>query len=167
MTGTGFSLPKILSLVPVVAGVGFTTYGDYYFTRWGLFLTLLGTFLAALKTVVTNMLQSGTSITSRSKPSITSTAPRKGIKLHPLDLLMRMSPLAFIQCVIYGWASGELENVRRFGAVEMDRGKVFGLVVNGMIAFGLNVVSFTANKKAGPLTMNVAGESSCFVSAYD
>lgn len=35
------------------------TYGDYYFTAWGLFLTLLGTFLAALKTVVTNLIQTG------------------------------------------------------------------------------------------------------------
>ena len=35
------------------------TYGDYYFTAWGLILTLLGTFLAALKTVVTNLIQTG------------------------------------------------------------------------------------------------------------
>lgn len=34
-----------------------------------------------------------------------------------------------------------------------------GLFVNGCIAFGLNVVSFTANKKAGPLSMTVAGVS--------
>lgn len=71
---------------------------------------------------------------------------------------MRMSPLAFIQCVVYGWASGELERVRKFGALEMDKWKMNALVVNGMIAFGLNVVSFTANKKSGPLTMNVAGK---------
>jgi hypothetical protein len=32
-----------------------------------------------------------------------------------------------------------------------------GLFANGCIAFGLNVVSFTANKKAGPLSMTVAG----------
>jgi len=30
------------------------------------------------------------------------------------------------------------------------------LIINGCIAFGLNYVSFTANKKAGPLTMTVA-----------
>ncbi len=68
---------------------------------------------------------------------------------HPLDLLMRMSPLAFIQCVIYGWWSGELERVRTYGALEMTKGKAFALLINGMIAFGLNIVSFTANKKAG------------------
>jgi drug/metabolite transporter (DMT)-like permease len=42
------------SLVPVVAGVVFATYGDYSFTAWGFILTLLGTLLAALKTIVTN-----------------------------------------------------------------------------------------------------------------
>jgi hypothetical protein len=30
--------------------------------------------------------------------------------------------------------------------------------VNGAMAFGLNVVSFTANKKVGALSMTVAGE---------
>lgn len=38
---------------------GGRTYGDYYFTAWGLILTLLGTFLAALKTVITNVIQTG------------------------------------------------------------------------------------------------------------
>ena len=119
-----------------------STYGDYYFTMWGLFLTLLGTVLAALKTVTTNVLQSG---------------PGTRLKLHPLDLLLRMSPLAFIQCVVYSWFTGELELVRKFGATDMTKAKAVALAANGLIAFGLNVVSFTANKKAGPLTMTVAG----------
>ena len=144
MIGSNITVKKLLTLVPVIAGVGFTTYGDYYFTFWGLVLTLFGTFLAALKTVVTNMLQSGSG---------------GRLKLHPLDLLMRMSPLAFIQCVLYGWASGELDRVRKFGATEMDREKAVALAINGCIAFGLNYVSFTANKKAGPLTMTVAGKN--------
>jgi hypothetical protein len=67
---------------------------------------------------------------------------------------MRMSPLAFIQCVAYGWWTGELEKVRRFGAREMDGRKAMALVINGVIAFGLNVVSFTANKKTSALTMS-------------
>lgn len=32
-----------------------------------------------------------------------------------------------------------------------------GLIMNGCIAFALNIVSFTANKKAGALSMTVAG----------
>ncbi|KAL0241858.1 hypothetical protein I308_106030 [Cryptococcus tetragattii IND107] len=136
-----FSVMKLISLLPVVAGVGFATYGDYYFTTWGLILTLLGTFLAALKTVVTNLIQTGGG---------------GRLKLHPLDLLMRMSPLAFIQCVIYGWYTGELERVRAYGATQMTSTKAVALLVNGVIACGLNIVSFTANKKAGALTMTVS-----------
>jgi hypothetical protein len=118
---------------------GIRTYGDYYFTLAGLLLTLFGTFLAALKTITTNVLQTGSG---------------GRLKLHPLDLLMRMSPLAFVQCILYSWSSGELGRVARFGAHEMDRIQALSLVVNGAIAFGLNVVSFTANKKTSALTMS-------------
>lgn len=126
--------------MPVIAGVVFATYGDYYFTTWGLVLTLTGTLLAALKTIVTNRIQVGR------------------LKLHPLDLLIRMSPLAFVQCVFFSWYSGELDRVRLYSETEMTQSKVMALVINGAIAFGLNVVSFTANKKTSPLTMTVAGE---------
>ncbi|WVO16811.1 hypothetical protein L204_104497 [Cryptococcus depauperatus] len=139
--GSSFSFIKLISLLPVVAGVGFATYGDYYFTAWGLVLTLLGTFLAALKTVVTNLIQTGGG---------------GRLKLHPLDLLMRMSPLAFIQCTIFSILTGELSRVQAFGATQMTSGKAVALLVNGIIACGLNIVSFTANKKAGALTMTVS-----------
>jgi hypothetical protein len=69
-----------------------------------------------------------------------------------------MAPLAFIQCVIYAYTSGELGRVRHYGAHEMTPFKAIALFANGTIAFGLNVVSFTANKKAGALSMTVAGE---------
>ena len=104
---------------------------------------MLGTFLAALKTVVTNLIQTGGG---------------NRLKLHPLDLLMRMSPLAFIQCVVYGYFTGELDRVRAYGATQMTRGKAIALLVNGVIACGLNIVSFTANKKAGALTMTVSAK---------
>jgi hypothetical protein len=104
---------------------------------------LLGTFLAAFKTVVTNLIQTGGG---------------NRLKLHPLDLLMRMSPLAFIQCVVYGYLTGELDRVRAYGATQMTRGKAIALLVNGVSACGLNIVSFTANKKAGALTMTVSAK---------
>lgn len=144
------------------------TYGDYYFTTWGLILTLLGTFLAALKTIFTNVLQSPktnfTSTVSESNTSMTrvihsskSTATPR-LQLHPLDLLTRMSPLAFIQCVIFAYLSGELNRVRHYSAHEMSPFKAWALLANGLLAFGLNIVSFTANKKVGALSMTVAGE---------
>ncbi|CAG8549119.1 3068_t:CDS:2 [Paraglomus occultum] len=113
--------------------------GDYYFTKMGFFLTVLGTLLAALKTVVTNRVLVGR------------------LKLHPFDLLLRMSPLAFVQTVIYAYVTGELNRVRTFSKNSMTTSLVIALVANGIIAFFLNYVSFTANKKTSPLTMTVAG----------
>merc|ERR1711981_1294346 len=40
-----------LSLLPLIAGVGLTTYGDYTFTFLGFACTLAGAILAAVKTV--------------------------------------------------------------------------------------------------------------------
>jgi len=144
---------KLTSLIPVMVGVGLATYGDYYATTWGLFLTLLGTFLAALKTIFTNVLQSNAAQLPRKSSSILMLP---ALSLHPLDLLLRMCPLAFIQCVFYAHMSGELDQVRQWSWHEMTWLNFVGLFVNGCIAFGLNVVSFTANKKAGPLSMTVA-----------
>lgn len=69
---------------------------------------------------------------------------------------MRMSPLAFTQCILASWYTGELSRVRAYGATEMTWSKLAGLGVNGALAFFLNVVSFTANKKTSALSMTVA-----------
>ncbi|KAG2226556.1 hypothetical protein INT45_005042 [Circinella minor] len=134
-----YSTMTYISLLPVVAGVAFATFGDYDYTAWGFFLTVLGTVLAAIKTVVTNRVQVGR------------------LKLHPLDLLLRMSPLACAQTLVYSYASGEMEQVYRFYLTDFTWTLAFALLVNGIIAFFLNVVSFTANKKTSALTMTVAG----------
>lgn len=123
----------------VIAGVGFATAGDYYFTALGFTLTLLGAFLAALKTVVTNQIQTGR------------------LRLSPLELLHRMSPLAFVQTIIYAYLTGELVKLKAYVADgSLTRRDAVILLINGLIAFALNVISFTANKKTGALTMTVA-----------
>ena len=109
------------------------------------------------------------------------------LDIHPLDLLARMSPLAFIQCMIYSHLSGELDQLWKYGVSPSPQiiksplwyepshqclhpidSEVIGgisvshllvLLLNGCIAFGLNVVSFSANGKVGPLSMTVAGMS--------
>lgn len=78
------------------------------------------------------------------------------LKLHPLDLLLRMSPLAFMQCIAASWYTGELSRVRQYGATQMTSSRFAALAVNGALAFFLNVVSFTANKKTSALSMTVA-----------
>ena len=106
----------------------------------GFFLTVLGTVLAAIKTVVTNRVQVGR------------------LKLHPLDLLLRMSPLAFLQTMLYSYATGEMVHVQEYCRTNLTVNVFFALLLNGIIAFFLNVVSFTANKKTSALTMTVAGK---------
>ena len=120
------------------------TAGDYYFTLPGLLLTVLGTLLAATKTILTNHLQNNL-----------LTHP-----LHPLDLLLRMSPIACLQSLLYAHLSGELPILYTHIATSSSRGSgrtVLKVVGNGVLAFVLNIVSFTANKAVGALTMTVAG----------
>ena len=99
---------------------------------------MIFSYLSALKTIVTNVVQVGR------------------LKLHPLDLLLRMSPLAFLQCIAYAYLTGELEKVIDYGFTKMTTTSFFALLMNGVIAFFLNIVSFTANKKTSALTMTVA-----------
>ncbi|KAF9363934.1 UAA transporter [Mortierella sp. NVP85] len=136
--GKRYSFMTYVSLMPLLLGVYMATVGDYSYTAMGFFLTVLGTVLAATKTVVTNRIQVGR------------------LQLHPLDLLLRMSPLAFVQTVIFSWMKGELDEMVMFCKMSMSYKLVLALFVNGVIAFFLNYVSFTANKKTSALTMTVA-----------
>lgn len=163
LLGKSSSRWRVVALIPVIVGVGLATYGDYYFTRWGLILTLLGTVLAALKTIFTNVLQSP-------PPSLTNTSPKSfltniypfsvltkaRLSLKSLALLSLLSPLAFVQCMILAYLTGELDRVRVYSQQEMTGTKLMALALNGCIAFGLNVVSFSANKKVGALGITVA-----------
>ncbi|KAJ7594395.1 TPT-domain-containing protein [Mycena floridula] len=164
MFGADSSRAKLISLTPVVVGVGFATYGDYYFTPWGFFLTFLGTVLAALKTILTNVMQSPLPLSTSKTSSHSSIGSRIQSflrlipfpRLHPLGLLCFLSPLAFVECMILAYWSGETEHVRRYAAREMTLFTVVALFLNGLLAFGLNIVSFSANKRVGALTMTVA-----------
>jgi hypothetical protein len=168
--------------MPLILGVVLATYGDYHFTPWGLCLTLFGAFLAALKGIFTNVLQTrpiATSILMSVSVSRARGAPtnaKSAQNLHPLDLLLRMSPLAFLQCLLYAWFSGELAQVWEYNywtGTTCSTGKCIGqaeltaLAMNGFLAFGLNYVSFTSNKKVGALTMTVAGASFSYFSFLD
>lgn len=189
LLGTRVTLMTFLSLVPVIVGVCLTTLGDISFTRWGLILTLLGTFLAALKGVYTSLLQADPQRPrSHSLESQTPGLIEKGYSedamvsapvtakksLDSLDLLYRMSPLALVQCVFYAIVTGELSDIRRniclwdcpsqrfFASVGTPRDiigprEIAILALNAVLAFALNYVSFTVNRKAGALGMTVAG----------
>ncbi|KAI8990737.1 triose-phosphate transporter family-domain-containing protein [Trametes punicea] len=163
--GTSVSRARMIALGPVIFGVILATYGEYHFTTLGLLLTLLGTVLAALKTIYTNVLQSSSARLTcrRVSPSLASALLLPPpLNLHPLDLLTRLSPLAFIQCIVYAYLSGEFAQMRRAPYPMPEAVSSAGhlplllLLGNGLIAFGLNVVSFIANGKVGALNMTVA-----------
>jgi len=135
-----YSRPTYLSMIPLILGVALATFGDYYFTLMGFALTLLGVFLAAIKTVATNRLMTGS------------------LALSAMEVLFRMSPLAAIQCLFYAAASGELGSLRiAISEGIFDSSFVFALICNGAMAFALNIVSFQTNKVAGALTVSVCG----------
>jgi hypothetical protein len=145
-----YSTETYLSLVPVLLGVAMTTYGEYYFTAAGFLLTLAGVVLAAAKTVATNRVMTG------------------ALTLPSLETPMRMSPLAFLQAVLIAWLTGELSDAMAgrvtpspddapTGATAPALAVVLALLGNGVLAFLLNVCSFSANKVAGALTMTVCG----------
>lgn len=138
--GRKYSYATYLSIIPLVIGVGLATAGDYYCTISGLALTVVGVVLAALKTVATNRIVTGS------------------LPLRTMDILLRMSPLATVQCLMWAMQSGEVAGAYS-AFLHGDLSWRFGLILfcNGIVAFLLNVVSLQANKVAGALTMTVAG----------
>jgi hypothetical protein len=80
-----------------------STYGDYYFTAWGLILTLLGTFLAALKTVITNVIQTGgggrLKLVSPHENSTSYTDPYASAPSRPLDA--NVTPRVYPMCRLW------------------------------------------------------------------
>lgn len=133
-----YSTATYLSLIPIILGVGLATYGDYYFTPLGFFLTFLGVVLAALKTIASNRLMTGR------------------LALPALEILLRMSPLAAAQSLLYSITVGEARDFAAFvndGHFTFDQG--LALAGNGILAFLLSVASLHTNKLAGALTMTV------------
>lgn len=135
-----YSQQTYLSIVPLVIGVAIATIGDLQVTPLGFAVTALGVFLASAKTVTTNRLMTGS------------------LKLGASELLLRMSPLAAVQCAFYGFLSGEFGKVQLAASESKLTSTLVGmLLVNASMAFFLNNVSFQANKLAGALTMSVCG----------
>lgn len=134
-----------LSLVPVVLGVCLATvdeFADVSFTWTGLALTLLGVVLSSAKGIVTNIMMVGP------------------MKLPPLELIWRMSAPSAAQCILYGWALGELDGIGIWASSGPGGAGLWShlrIMENATWAMLLNIVSFTANKKTSALAMTVAG----------
>ncbi|KAH9992342.1 triose-phosphate transporter family-domain-containing protein [Russula vinacea] len=174
---THFNRYQISSIVVVVFGVGLSTYGDYYFTAWGFTLTLVGTVLAALKTIMTHKIQQTVPLVTQPKEAqpksyciyipirpvakfsaLLSRFHRHRLQLHPLDLLTHLSRLALVQCVAYAYLFGEISLVlgRSPHSYSGVLWKIILISGNGIVACALNIVSFEANRRSGALSMGVA-----------
>ncbi|CAL3966825.1 unnamed protein product [Diplocarpon coronariae] len=138
--GRSYSLPTYLCCIPIIIGVSMVAYGEFDFTAWGFTLTTFGVILAALKTVISNRLMTGT------------------LSLPPLELLLRISPLAAFQSLVYAMLTGEGSGFKQFVVDgSLTPGWTAALISNSCIAFVLNISSFSTNKVAGALTMTICG----------
>jgi drug/metabolite transporter (DMT)-like permease len=87
--GKSYSSNRKWAVLPIVCGVALTFYGEMEFTAIGSFYTILCVILAAAKAVMSGELLTG------------------DLKLHPIDLVYKMCPLALIQTAFMCIASGE------------------------------------------------------------
>jgi len=136
--GRKYSTLTQISLIPIIFGVSLATYGDYDYTIAGLILTLLGVFLAAVKTIATNRIMTGP------------------LALPALEVLFRMAPLASLQSFAMAYLSNETTALA-IGMQGAGLPKHLVLIVcgNGLAALLLNLGSFQTNKLVGALTLTV------------
>ena len=139
--GRTYSRETYISIIPLVLGAGLATFGDYEASFIGVLLTILGVLLACIKTIATNRLMTGP------------------LSLSAMELLLRLSPLAAIQCMAYAYMTGELQSLRRFNQLGNGFSWSFTIAIlaNACMAFALNIVSFQTNKIIGALAVTVCG----------
>lgn len=138
--GKTYDTATYLSLIPLILGVGLATAGDYQASLLGVLLTALGVLLACIKTIATNRLMTGS------------------LKLPPTEVLLRMSPLAALQCMVYATLTGEVTRFRNsYAAGDLPISLGIAFLLNATMAFALNVVSFQTNKMIGAVAVTVCG----------
>lgn len=135
--------PQIyLSLIPVALGLGLVIYGSDYITSAAFSIILLGAALAVIRTVATNRMQTS------------------GLWFSAPELLFRVLPIACGQCLMLAYLTGELHGFKPPTMSEIlsicTSWGVLPRVLNGFLAFGLDLASLIACKQAGALTLAVA-----------
>lgn len=133
-----FSFNRKLAVVPIVIGVALAFYGDMSYTPIGAFYTMFCVVLAALKALVGGELLSG------------------DLKLHEMDLLAKMCPLAMIEIGFLAIISGEVSEIISKWDTIMTSSAPLVLLFSGVLSYFLNVSSFIANKITSPLTLCIA-----------
>lgn len=79
------------------------------------------------------------------------------LKLHPLEALLRLCPLAALQSIFGAYLAGEI-SILAHSSGNVDPARHFVallLISNATLALLQNLVSFHTNKVAGPITITV------------
>ena len=137
--GKSISLKRIIAVVPVVVGVAMTWVGHMTYTTY---TSLLNGLLAALTVVASGEMLTGS------------------LKLHPVDLLGHMAPLATITCLTMSFLTLEIDSIvtRRF--LYSDFYLIGVVVMSGFLSFIRNISTLMANKLTSPLSPYVLLERS-------
>mmetsp|Transcript_10402 Transcript_10402/g.15819 ORF Transcript_10402/g.15819 Transcript_10402/m.15819 type:complete len:329 (-) Transcript_10402:131-1117(-) len=136
--GKTYSSQRKWAVIPIVIGVALTFYGDMHYSAVGAFYTFLCVVLAALKAVMSGEILTG------------------DLKLHPMDLLSKMCPLALMQITVMCMLSGELEEIVARWPELVASSAPLVVLLSGILAFSLNWSSFMANKVTSALTLCIA-----------
>jgi hypothetical protein len=75
------------------------------------------------------------------------------LKLHPVDLLGHMAPLAMIQCLVLSILTGEVSSIASRPEIYASMYPVGVVLISGILSFSLNICSLMANKLTSPLTL--------------
>jgi len=133
-----YSLDRKYAVIPIVFGVALAFYGDMSFSTIGVIYTGACVVLAALKAVVGGELLTG------------------DLKLHEMDLLSKMCPIALILIGTVSVMSGEVSAIMgRWEELAISSAPQV-VLLTGVLSFSLNVSSFIANKVTSPLTLCIS-----------
>lgn len=133
--GKEISSNRIIAVIPVVAGVAMAVWGDMTFSGLGFFYTCLCVALAASKVLASGEILTGS------------------LKLHPVDLLGHMAPLAMVQCLLLSILTGEVSSIASRPEIYAEMHPLGVVLLSGILSFSLNICSLTANKMTSPLTL--------------
>jgi len=140
VVGKKFTWQRVMSVFPIVTGVAMACYGDMTYTSIGFFYTVACVIIAAIKVVAAGEMLTGP------------------LKLHPVDLLCHLAPIAMIQCLSISIATGEVFAILKRPELYFTDARPMAMVLlSGICSFSLNITSLMTNKLTSPLTLTIAG----------